>query len=112
MWSLRCLAIAGLLAAHSLFLACGSSDVATPAPASVIKRGDEVFQRAAGGVGCASCHGVDARGIDGSAPEILGRPAKWIERALATVPQMRFISLTDDDVDAVAAYLQFLKSQR
>ena len=112
MWSLRYFAIAGLLAVNFLFLACGSSNVATPAPTSLIERGEEVFQRAAGGVGCASCHGVDARRIDGSAPEILERPAKAIERALAVVPQMRFISLTDDDLDAVAAYLHFLKSQR
>ena len=97
---------------HTLFLACGSSDVATPAPASMIARGEDVFQRAAGGVGFASCHGIDARGIDGLAPEILGRPAKAIERALASVSQMGFISLTDDDLDAVAAYLQFLKSQQ
>ena len=112
MWSLRCLAIAGILAVHSLLLACGSSSVATPAPASVIERGEEVFQRTAGGVGYASCHGTDARGIHNSGPHILGRQAKVIQRALARISQMSFISLTDDDLDAVAAYLQFLQSQR
>ena len=112
MWPLRCFTIPGLLAVQSIFLACGSSGVATPAPASFIKRGEEIFQRSAGGVGCASCHGIDARGVDASAPEILGRPPKAIKRALATVSRMDFISLSDDDVEAVAAYLQFLKSQR
>ena len=112
MWSLRCFAIAGLLAAHSFLLGCGSSSVATPAPASVIERGEEIFQRTAGGVGCASCHGIDARGIHNSGPQILEREAKGIQRALARVSQMGFISLTDDDLDAVAAYLQFLQSQR
>ena len=91
---------------NTLLLACTSANVATPAPAPVIERGEEVFQRAAGGVGCASCHG-----IDGLAPNILGRPAFAIERALARVSQMSFISLTDEDLDAMVAYLQFLKTQ-
>ncbi len=111
MRSLKCFAITGLIAVNTLLLACTSANVATPAPAPVIERGEEVFQRAAGGVGCASCHGIDARGIDGLAPNILGRPAFAIERALARVSQMSFISLTDEDLDAVVAYLQFLKTQ-
>ena len=112
MRSLKCFAIIGLIAVNTLLLACTSANVATPAPAPVIERGEEVFQRAAGEVGCASCHGIDARGTDGSsAPNILGRPAIAIERALARVAQMSFISLTDEDLDAVVAYLQFFKAQ-
>jgi mono/diheme cytochrome c family protein len=109
---LRHFTIAGILGVHSLFLACGSSDVATPAPASLIDRREKVFQGTAGGVGCASCHGNDARGIEGSASGIVGRPVRATERAVVSVPQMRSISLTDDDLDAVAAYLQFLKPHR
>ena len=101
-----------LVLAAVVLSGCGSaaSPTASPAPAEVIARGEELFQRTAGGRGCAACHGRDARGKVG-APSIVGRSANSIRGALQRVPQMSFISLTDNEVEAVAAYLQYLRSQ-
>jgi mono/diheme cytochrome c family protein len=103
-----------LFAVGLLATACGSGSppgpTPTPAPPEVIARGEEIFQRTAGGVGCASCHGREARGGAG-VPNIVGRPASDIQRALRTVGQMSFIKLSDEEIEAVAAYLQTLRTR-
>jgi mono/diheme cytochrome c family protein len=81
--------------------------------ASRLARGEEIFQRTAGGVGCQYCHGVNAKGNIG--PNIRGKPLESIKLALGTVEQMFFISqttpLTEEDIEAIAAYLKYLESQ-
>ena len=66
-------------------------------------RGEQIFQKTAGGVGCASCHGIEATGMVG--PNIRGRTASQIASALGRVEAMSFIKLSSEEVEAVAAYL-------
>ena len=81
----------------------------TPVPPEVLALGEEVFQRTAGGTGCQACHGTDARGNRGVAPNITGRSAGAIRGALNRVSQMRHITLNDEEIEAVAAYLRTLR---
>lgn len=85
----------------------------TPTPSTtkdpLVSRGEEVFQKTAGGVGCQACHGRDARGDIG--PDIRGATLSRISLALSTVEQMAFIKLSLGEVQAVAAYLQSPASQ-
>ena len=78
--------------------------------AQLIAAGKEVFDKTAGSVGCAYCHHADATGdvVIGS-PDIRGVTEAQIVDALATRAQMAFITLTDDEIKAVAAYLQTLE---
>ncbi len=55
-----------------------------------------------------SCHGIDGEGTN-LGPEIRGKTADDIKQALAG-DAMSFIRLTDDDIEAVAAYLKYLES--
>lgn len=71
-----------------------------------VAAGKVIFEETAGGVGCASCHGMDASGDIG--PDIRGRTALDILDQLAANEQMQFIQLTDDEVEKVAAYLNYL----
>ena len=78
-----------------------------------IARGEELFQKTAGGVGCALCHGVDAMGDPAQgAPSNFGASAESIEQALYDRPQMSFIQLSRDEIKSIAAYLQYLKEQQ
>lgn len=93
--------------------------VAAPSPSSTptqgtgrsdpLKEGEDIFLRTAGGVGCQYCHGEDGRGSVG--PSIRGKSAEAIRQALGTVLQMSIIELTDEEIEAVAAYLKYLESQ-
>lgn len=82
---------------------------APPTGDPLIAKGEEVFQRTAGGVGCQACHGRDARGAVG--PDIRGATVTRISSALSSVEQMAFIKLSPEEVQAVSAYLQFLATQ-
>lgn len=74
--------------------------------------GKAIFEKTAGGVGCAACHGLDGRGKrDLASPNIRGKAVSDILRALETRAQMRFINLSDDELEAVAAYLKVLNGQ-
>ena len=90
-----------------------SSSDKEPSSEEQLAQGKLIFEKTAGGVGCALCHGLDALGdpVQGAPPNI---GAKWetIEQALFDRPQMSFISLTRDEVKAVAAYLQWLEAQQ
>ena len=73
--------------------------------------GQEIFQKTAGGgVGCAACHGSDAYGTD-RAGNVRGATVEEIMKALRTQPAMGFIKLADDEIHAIAAYLDFMMSQ-
>ena len=71
-----------------------------------VKMGETLFQRTAGGIGCAGCHGADASGKVG--PNIIGSSSVQIKTALQTVTAMSFLKLADSDIDAVSAYLNSL----
>lgn len=72
----------------------------------LLARGKELFDTAAGGLGCAYCHKADAMGdpVLGS-PDIRGVTADQIFDALETRAQMTFITMTEQEVNAVTAYL-------
>ena len=68
--------------------------------------GKKIFEETAGGVGCASCHGMKAEGDIG--PAIHGQDAVAILNQLKVNEAMQFITLTPEEVDQVAAYLRYL----
>lgn len=96
--------------------------VATGVPAAtasrdaVLARGKEIFQKTAGGVGCAYCHGPEAKGgaSGTTAPNIRGGVATEakLRAALAGgAPLMSFIKLDDEEIEAVLRYVQSLDQQ-
>lgn len=74
--------------------------------------GKDVYDKTAGGIGCAYCHKADATGdpVLGS-PDIQNVTADQIWDALETRALMTFITLTEEEVQAVAAYLGTIGSQ-
>lgn len=80
-------------------------------PQDLIARGEEIFQKTAGDVGCAACHGPEAKGELEIGPYIRGKPRETIADALKTVGEMEFLDLSEEEIDAVAAYLKYLKTQ-
>jgi mono/diheme cytochrome c family protein len=68
--------------------------------------GKELFDISAGDVGCASCHGEQAKGDIG--PDIRGRDPVAILDALKGVEEMSFIELSEEQIAAVADYLRYL----
>ena len=120
--------IVGITVAMSVpLVACGApsltpstplrlSSSATPTPAppkaddtSLRLKAEGLYQRTAGGAGCQACHGADAKGGN-LGPNIRGKSAEDIQRAL-TSDQMSFINLTNEEIEALAAYLKYLASQ-
>jgi mono/diheme cytochrome c family protein len=77
-----------------------------------IAAGKILFEKTAGGVGCALCHGIDGKGDPVyAAPSNRGATADQILDAIETRPQMAFLVLSNDEVQAVAAYLKVLAEQ-
>lgn len=72
----------------------------------IAEAGRKIFEETAGGVGCASCHGTTAEGDIG--PDIRGRNSTDILEQLRVNDQMKFINLTQEEVDQVSAYLSYL----
>jgi DNA-binding beta-propeller fold protein YncE/mono/diheme cytochrome c family protein len=71
--------------------------------------GRQIFEKTAGGIGCASCHGVDARGgAQAKAPDIRGADETRVRSALAGVTVMSRIMLNDAEIAAVVAHLRDL----
>jgi mono/diheme cytochrome c family protein len=74
--------------------------------------GRTIFEQTAGGLGCASCHGVSGRGGGQlNAPDIRGADEARVRTALAGVAAMSRITLTDVEIAAVVAHLQELNKQ-
>ncbi len=94
--------------------AAPSGGAATSAADDVLARGKVIFEKTAGGVGCANCHGMDGKG---NGPAGVGAPANRgadeakVRTALSTVALMSSVKLTDDEIKAVVAYLAFLGKQ-
>ena len=77
-----------------------------------IARGREIYEKTAGGVGCAACHGMNGRGgAQFNAPDIRGANEMRLRSALAGVVVMSRITLNDADIAAVLAHLQELNKQ-
>ncbi|MBI2831863.1 MAG: cytochrome c [Chloroflexi bacterium] len=83
----------------------------TPAAPGIPKDGDlvrkgETLYRTASGIGCAICHGADASG--GMGPGLRGTTAQKIRESLKSVSAMSSIKITDEEIEAIAAYLKSL----
>jgi len=103
------LAIAGVLAFAALGQAQSPNQQQPPSLDPVAEAGRVIFEKTAGGVGCATCHGETAEGNeDVGAPNIQGKSSVAILEQLRSNPDMQFIKLTDDEVDQVEAYLLYL----
>lgn len=98
----------------------GTIQPATPQPdgppnSDLLARGKLVFEKTAGEVGCAFCHGLDGKGGGTSglgAPDIRDRKEAKVRGALSGgVPLMSFIKLSEEEITAVVAYLQYLNEQ-
>jgi mono/diheme cytochrome c family protein len=86
----------------------------TTAPAGdedLFARGEDLFTVSAGGVGCKTCHGAEARGDVGVGPNIQGKSVNEIKIQLRDNELMEYMrsTLTEEDLEAVALYLAYLK---
>lgn len=75
-----------------------------------VAKGRIIFERTAGDVGCAVCHGNFGMGDLATAPNVRGVDEVRIRGALEGAEEMEFLInvLTDEDIEYVAQYLQFL----
>ena len=110
-----------VLVAGVSLAACGGAPAAKPStpsptpapaptqadPAALRAKGQEIFQKTKG---CFACHGADGKGTPNVAPAVRGESADDIKRALGG-DAMSSISMTEEEIQAVAAYLQYLQSQ-
>jgi mono/diheme cytochrome c family protein/DNA-binding beta-propeller fold protein YncE len=100
-----------------MYAAIGQRAAALPAAAAAPAAnpqglGRMVFEKTAGGVGCAVCHGVNARGgAQFAAPDIRGADEARVRSALAGVAVMSRITLNDAEIAAVVAHLQELNRE-
>jgi len=80
----------------------------------LLEKGKQVYDYTAGGVGCAYCHGLDGKGHGESgedAPNIRGKTATDVKQALSNVIYMELIEMSNEEIEAVGAYLQYLNTQ-
>jgi YVTN family beta-propeller protein len=103
-------------------LRAAARQASTPAPkpavapaaagGNLLELGQTIFEKTAGGKGCAACHGLNARGgAQLNAPDIRGADETRVRSALSGVPQMSQIRLNDGEIAAVVAHLQELNKQ-
>lgn len=101
-----------LLALVAAFAITARADGHAEELSEQLAAGKLLFEETAGGVGCAYCHGLDGngRGTAGvEATRIVGAQEAALHSSLdGAVPMMTFISLTEDEFQAVLAYLQHL----
>jgi mono/diheme cytochrome c family protein len=65
-----------------------------------------LFEKTAGGIGCATCHGTNARGGGQyNAQDIRGASEDRIRAALVSVQVMNRFKLTDAEITALVAHL-------
>ena len=76
---------------------------------ALVAKGRMIFEKTAGGVGCAFCHGAYGKGkAELASPNIRGKTAQDVFSAMETRAQMNIVKLSDDEVNAVVAYLAVL----
>ncbi|MBC7157330.1 MAG: cytochrome c [Rhodobacteraceae bacterium] len=98
---------AAAVAVLAAFAVPALAQEATLDPAA--EAGKLIFEKTAGGVGCAMCHGPTAEGDIG--PAIQGADPAMIRGQLDTNDQMAFISLSDEEIEQVSTYLRYLHDQ-
>ncbi|NOT27880.1 MAG: cytochrome c [Acidobacteria bacterium] len=88
--------------------AASAAPAAAPAAAAnPLALGRESFEKTAGGVGCAFCHGMGGRGgAQFNAPDVRGADEARVRSALAGVAVMSRITLNDAEIAAVVAHLR------
>jgi len=80
-----------------------------PGAAGGAVSGRMIFEKTAGGIGCAACHGANGRGgAQFNAPDIRGADEARVRTALAGVAVMSRITLNEAEIAAVVAHLQEL----
>ena len=119
---LAVLLVAAAVPARSV-AAQATADSTSPA---LIAEGRKVFEGRSGGALCFSCHGMNAKGMPGIAPDLTD--GKWLhgdgsvqflsrivktgvatpKQSAAAMPPMGGAKLTDAQLNAVAAYLASL----
>jgi mono/diheme cytochrome c family protein len=101
-------ALALSIALTVVLIACSDSSEETETPGSpeLIAAGEAIYSGANGQRGCSGCHGSDAAGA--RAPGIVGASAGSIREALE-ISAMSSIDLSDEDIEALAAYLNSLR---
>lgn len=93
-------------------LAPAVTGATAPAPADRLALGRTIYEKTAGGIGCASCHGINGRGsTQVNAPDIRGADEMRVRAALSGVAVMNRITLTDAEIAAVVTHLQELNKQ-
>jgi DNA-binding beta-propeller fold protein YncE len=92
--------------------AAPGANAAAPAAGNSLALGRTIFEKTAAGIGCAACHGLNARGgVQFNAPDVRGADEARVRSALAGVAQMSTIKLSDAEIAAVVAHLQELNKQ-
>ena len=101
-----------------------------PAPPATLALGKKVFEGKAGGAICFTCHGMNAKGVQGLGPNLTD--ATWLhgdgslpfieqlvkigvpkaKQSAAPMPPMGGAQLSDEQVHAVAAYVFSLSHAR
>ncbi|MBI4302060.1 MAG: cytochrome c [Chloroflexi bacterium] len=130
--SMLVLGVIGIAVFVVLFGCGGSARATIPAPVAtatltptssqgnvvnsdLLTRGKLIFEKTAGDVGCAYCHGLDGKGkgpAQVNAANIRGKNEGDIRASIqGGVPMMGFIKLNDDEITAVATYLRYLAAQ-
>lgn len=90
--------------------AAAGSDISSDA---ILEEGKLIFEKRAGNVGCAYCHGLDGKGkSEFGAPPIRGKTEEEVKAALATRIQMNIVKLNDQEIKAVVAYLKYLEGAK
>ena len=85
-----------------------SSTASLDSEADILELGKLIYDKTAGTVGCASCHGLDGKG-GGAGPDIRGVAETVIRDAVkGGVPAMSFIKLDESEIQAVSAYVNVI----
>ena len=91
-------------AAIAALIAMAGFGWAQTAPdADLVAKGKAIFETGVDGIPCAACHGEDPTGIIGGA--VAGQDLDTVHAALAETNAMQSLTLTEDQITAVSAYL-------
>jgi mono/diheme cytochrome c family protein len=74
----------------------------------MIAAGRLLYEQTAGGMGCAACHGNFGLGDLGMGSYVRGIGEQTVRDSLESVEAMASLSLSDEEIGAVTAYLQWL----
>jgi len=101
-----------MLFAGSGWLAAQMEEGTNEADMELIETGRMLFEfsEANDGVGCLNCHGTFGVGDLGIGPNVRGASEEEIRIALENVAQMDFLTLSDEQIEALSAYMTWLGS--